>query len=70
MASRNPTKKPFFGDQRGAPVKPFFGSGSAEPRKPFFGGRKALTVLTAPMPFLPESEPAHDPFETMPTAKT
>lgn len=70
MASRNPTKEPFFGDQRGAPVKPFFGSRRVEPRKPLFGAKKALTVFTAPMPALPESDPARGPFETAPTAKT
>ncbi len=70
MTSRNPTKKPFFGDQRGAPVKPFFGSSSAEPRKPFFGGKKALTVFTAPMPFLPESDPAQFQPESAPNERT
>ncbi len=58
MTSRNPTKKPFFGDQRGAPVKPFFGSRSAETRKPLFGAKKALTVFTAPNPALFEWDEA------------
>ncbi len=62
--SRNPTKKPFFGDRRGASIKPFFGGEGAASRKPFFGGKKALTVFTAPMPALPEPDPAQFQLES------
>lgn len=55
IESRNPPKKPLFGDKRGASSKPFFGGRGATTRKPFFGAKQPLTVFTAPMPALPES---------------
>jgi hypothetical protein len=68
--SRNPPKKPFFGDKRGTSIKPFFGGGGAASRKPLFGAKKALTVFTAPTPLYDASPaPCTPPHGTAPARR-